>query len=145
MIAKNKGIYSEEERKFLEFIKNNSKISIDKIDKDTIIEIDKYINNMSNISKDILRESLMKNIKGLEMDISSYIAITIGLASLEVAVIPMIIKYIKIPLVLEIAYIIQFIILIMIIFNIVQIHKFYIKRKEQVLFYKFSINRLNKN
>ena len=73
MINKNNGIYSEEEKKILEFISNNVKIDINKIDKDTIIEIDKYINNLNYTSKDILKESLIKNIKSLEIDISSYI------------------------------------------------------------------------
>ncbi|MFQ7257483.1 hypothetical protein [Intestinibacter bartlettii] len=145
MINKNNGIYSEEEKKILEFISNNVKIDINKIDKDTIIEIDKYINNLNYTSKDILKESLIKNIKSLEIDISSYISIIIGTTSINVICIPILLEYIKIPILSKIVHMIYPIIVLIIVIQVIYIPIAYFRDKDQLLFYNFLLNRLNKN
>ena len=130
MINKNNGIYSEEEKKILEFISNNVKIDI---------------NNLNYTSKDILKESLIKNIKSLEIDISSYISIIIGTTSINVICIPILLEYIKIPILSKIVHMIYPIIVLIIVIQVIYIPIAYFRDKDQLLFYNFLLNRLNKN
>ncbi|WP_040214631.1 hypothetical protein [Clostridium polynesiense] len=141
---KNKGTYSEVQEKFLQYIKDNKKIEINNIDESTIKEVDNYIKNLKDISKDILEESTKKRIKDIELDLSLYVGSTVSIASLQVAVIPMFLKYFKIPVVLNVAKCIEVLLAILMVVLISQINSFYFRRKREVLFNNFLLSRISK-
>lgn len=140
----NRGIYSNEHEKFLKHIMKNDRIRIDGVDKSTIKEVDKYIKNLSDISKDVLEESIKLRVKDIELDLSSYIGVTISIASLEVAVIPILLKYINVPIIIYLTNGFEIIFAVIIVYLVVKINSFYFKRKEELLFNNFVLNRISK-
>ncbi|EGT4136353.1 MAG: hypothetical protein KIB11_06290 [Clostridium perfringens] len=136
---KNNDIYSNEQKEFMLYVQNNKKIKLDIIDVNTIQEIDIYINNLHIVSRDILEESIKKRVKNIELDINSYIGATISIASLQIAVVPILLKYINayIAKLMEVGF------AFLIIFLISKIYSFYFMKKKELLFNNFVLNRIN--
>lgn len=68
---------------------------------------------------------------------------TISIASLEIAVIPILLKYINVPIINYLAKGFEIVFALIIVYLVVKINSFYFKRKEELLFSNFVLNRIN--
>lgn len=143
-ISNLKGAYSIEHEELMKSIAKNNKIELNYIDENTIIEINKYLREMKHMDREVLEESITKRINDIELDLSSYIGHIIGIASINVTIIPVFLKYIKNDIAINIFNCIEIIFTFIIVYLLIKIQRFYFKRKKEVLFYKFLLNRINK-
>lgn len=142
---RNTGLYSEEHENLYKEVMKNEKISIDKLDKETIKEIDKYLENIEGLHRVVLEESVKKKINDIELDLGAFIGSAVSIASLEIAIIPVILKYTEnIFFIGTILKLLEGVIAILMVILILKINTFYFKRKNELIFNKFILSRIDK-
>ena len=145
ILRRSKGVYSSEHEKFYREIMRNEKINIHKINKATIDEIDKYLKSIHKSSIDILKESVGMRINDLELDLGSFIGNVLSLVSVELAVIPTLMKYLPNNTFIKSSInLLEVLIAFAIAVMCISINKFFFKRKSELLFNKFLLNRIEK-
>lgn len=146
---KNKGVYSEEHKKFIIYVKDkNNKINDDIIDKNTIKLVDNYLKKLTDVSLDILKESLEKRNKDIELDLTVFISRSLAMPALVISIVALFISIIpmydffndKKSIISAICVSISLIGII----PALQTFGFYFKRKNELLFCYFVLRRIQK-
>lgn len=138
------GLYSIEHENLYKEVMKNKKVNINIIDKKTIKEIDKYLEKIKGLDRDVLEESVNKRISDIELDLGSFIGTTVGLASLEVAVIPVFLKYSMNSFIESVMIALEVIIAILMVVLVLKVTTFYFRRKEELMFNKLVLSRVKK-
>lgn len=135
-------IYSEEQKDLMEHIKKNQHIATSFIDSKTITSIDDYFKQLHPNKKEVLKESINRRLKDMEMDLGIYISITLAIIAIQVVLVPIFCKYLSTVFKKDLTFIELLFALVSTVL-IVIVNRYYFRRKRETLFYELLKNRIN--